>query len=98
MKQSRSGLLVLPVLAVALCAACTGSDFQWDKARQIQPGMSQDQVSALMGSPTGVRTRDEGAVWTWTYLNLRTGSARSVSALIRDGRVVDGPAVPEGFR
>ena len=59
MKQSRSGFLVLPVLAAALCAACAGSDFEWDKARQIQPGMSQDQVSALMGSPTGVRNRDD---------------------------------------
>lgn len=98
MKQSRRGFHVLPVLAAALCVACTGSDFQWSKARQIQPGMSQDQVSALMGSPTGVRTRDEGAVWTWTYLNPGTGSARSVSALIRDGHVVDGPAVPESFR
>ncbi len=86
------------MLAAAACAACAGSDFQWNQARQIQPGMSQDQVSALMGSPTDVRTQTYGEAWTWAYLNPRTSSARAVSVVFRDGRVVYGSGVPEGFK
>lgn len=91
--------LALPsaLLAAALGGACTGSNFEWSQARQIQTGMAQQQVTALMGAPTDVRKRDESEVWTWTYLNPATGAARSVSAVLHDGHVVEAPGVPLGF-
>ena len=88
----------MAILAAAAGAGCTGSDFQWNQASQLRPGLTQEQVEALMGSPTDVRTREQGAVWTWTYLNAASGQARAVSVVMRDGRVVDAPGVPLAFR
>ena len=85
------------LLCAALCAACAGTDFQWDKARQLRPGMSEDQVTALMGAPSSVREQPWGATWTWAYVQPRDGSARAVSVGIGDGRVVYGPGVPASF-
>ena len=49
--------LWVALLSAALCAACAGSGFQWDKARQIQPGMTEDQVTALMGPANNVQAQ-----------------------------------------
>jgi hypothetical protein len=86
------------LLLVAASAGCAGSDFQWDQARQIQRGMTEDQVSTLMGSPTGVTTQSYGVVWNWAHLDPRTDSARAVSVVFRDGQVVSGAGVPESFK
>ena len=91
-------VLWIPLLSAALCAACAGSDFQWDKARQIRPGMTEDEVSALMGPPSDVRTQTYGVTWTWAYINPLEGSARATSVGFRDGRVVYRPGVPESFK
>lgn len=85
-------------VAASVCASCAGSDFQWDKARQIQVGMSEEQVTTLMGPPTEARTQTYGLAWSWAYHNPREGSARAVSVVFRDGRVVNGPGVPESFQ
>jgi hypothetical protein len=60
--------------------------------------MSEEQVSALMGSPSDVRTQTYGVAWTWAHLDPRVGSARAVSVVFRDGQVVYGAGVPEGFK
>jgi hypothetical protein len=96
MKTPR-GTLWIALLSAALCAACAGSDFQWRTARQIQAGMTEDEVTALMGPPTDVRTQTYGVAWTWSYLNPRVGSARGVSVVFREGRVVYGAGVPSTF-
>ncbi len=91
-------MLSVALFSAALCTACAGSDFKWDTARQIETGMTEDEVTTLMGPPTDVRTQTYGVAWTWTYLNPRAGSARSVSVAFRDGRVVYGPGVPASFQ
>ena len=90
--------LWVALLSAALCAACAGSGFEWDKARQIQPGMTEEQVTALMGPANDVRTQTYGVAWTWAYINPREGSARAVSVTFRDGLVVYGAGVPETFK
>ena len=88
--------LALPV--AALCAACAGTDFQWDKARQIRPGMTEDEVTALMGPALSVRKQPWGATWTWAYVDPGPGNARAASVGFGgDGRVVYGAGVPESF-
>lgn len=87
----------LAVAAAALCAACAGSDFEWKQARQITPGMTADEVSALMGPPSVKRMHPFGETWTWATMNPREGSARAVSVSLRDGRVIYGPGVPQSF-
>ena len=97
MNASRTRL-VAALLAAAACAACAGSDFQWSQARQIQPGMTEDQVSSLMGPPTSKLTQSDGVTWNWAHLDPRVDSARAVSVGFRDGRVVYGAGVPESFK
>jgi len=88
----------MALLTAAACAGCAGSDFQWSQARQVQPGMTEDQVSSLMGQPTSVRTQSDGVTWSWAHLDPRVDSARAVSVGFRDGRVVYGAGVPESFK
>lgn len=83
--------------AAAVCAGCAGSDFEWNKASQVQPGMSEQQVTALMGPPTDVRTQTYGVAWSWAYDNPSKGSARATSVVFRDGLVVSSPGVPQSF-
>lgn len=91
-------MLWAAVLLAVACVACVGSDFQWDTARQIRPGMTEDQVSTLMGPPSHVRTHTYGVTWTWAYVNPREGDARAVSVGFRDGQVVYGAGVPTSFK
>jgi hypothetical protein len=97
MNTPRSRLWIALSFSVT-CAACAGSDFQWDQARQIQPGMTEDQVSALMGPPTAMRTQSGGVTWTWAHVDPRVDSARAVSVGFREGRVVYGAGVPQSFK
>lgn len=91
------GLRLAFVLA-ALCAGCAGTDFEWDKARQVRPGMNEDEVRALLGPPATVRKQPWGATWTWAYVDPGPGKARAVSVgFSGDGRVVYGAGVPESF-
>lgn len=57
--------LALIFAALVLLAGCAtaGRQVNWDKARQVKVGMSEPEVTALMGSPYMVSSRDRGQRW-----------------------------------
>lgn len=87
-------LIVAAVAAVLV--ACAGTPFSWDAARQIRPGMTEAELTQLMGPPYLVKSTADGLLWVWSYANAM-GGARSVSVQLKNGVVVSAPAVPNSF-
>lgn len=86
------------VAALVLLAGCAGTSFNWDQARQIRPGMTESELEQLMGRPYLVRSGPEGHTWVWSYASALTSDVKSVSVVLREGRVVSAPDVPKSFK
>ncbi len=78
-------------------AACAGTNFKWDTVRQLRVGMTEAEVTALMGPPNNIRSGPEGVTWAWAYVDMAY-STRSVAVTFRDGRLNSVPQVPESFK
>ena len=89
-------VLILLVLMLAACAS-TGSAIKWDNARQVKVGMTESQVTKLMGKPFRISGVGEQDRWTWRYVNLYTGSNEAMTIIFKDGVAVDVPRIPESF-
>lgn len=92
--------MIIGIAVVALTTmltACAGTAFKWDAARQIKTGMSEQEVTALMGSPYLVTSQKNGVTWVWSYADAFAG-AKSVSVVFRDGKVVEPPPIPSSFK
>jgi outer membrane protein assembly factor BamE (lipoprotein component of BamABCDE complex) len=92
--------IVLILAAVVLLVGCAtaGREVNWDRARQVKVGMSEPEVTALMGSPYMVSSRDSGQRWIWTYVNGWTGAVSTMTVDWKDGKVVSVPAIPSSFK
>lgn len=86
----------IALLIPLIMAACAGTQFHWDAARQIQPGMASKDVMALIGQPYLVQARGDSVLYVWAYADLMAGS-RSLSIEFRDDKVVKAPPIPAGF-
>jgi outer membrane protein assembly factor BamE (lipoprotein component of BamABCDE complex) len=89
----------LKALVLAACltlAACAGTPFSFDDARQVKLGMSEEQVTALMGRPYMVASKPDGQVWIWSYAS-GLGGAQVVSFKMADGHVTEVPNIPSSF-
>lgn len=60
--------------------------------------MSEDQVVQLMGPPYSVVSRADGQMWVWSHANGMTEASRVVSFKMKDGKVVEVPAIPSSFK
>ncbi len=54
-------ILASIIFSLGLVACVTG-----EKAREVRPGMSQDQVVSVMGSPDGFQQRGEYTLYQYT--------------------------------
>ena len=78
--------------------ACAGTPVNWDNARQIKTGMTQKEITELMGRPYLVKAQAGGQLWVWSYVNGITGSVRTLSVPFDStGRVSEVPPVPDSF-
>ncbi len=77
-------------------SACAGTDFKWDNARQIKAGMTEADVTAIMGRPYLVQSTSGGVKWVWAQGNA-LGQSKSVSVVFVDGKVVEPPPIPDSF-
>lgn len=85
---------------VALClilSACAGTPFKWDQARQIKEGMTTNEVTAIMGSPTSVTSRSDSLIYVWVHVNGLTAATRSMSVVFKDGKVREAPQIPDTY-
>ncbi len=85
------------VLAIVL-SGCAGTSFSYDDARKVQVGMTEDQVTQIMGPPYSVVSRADGQMWVWSHANGMTGASRVISFKMLDGKVVEIPPIPTSFK
>lgn len=85
------------VLAAAL-VGCAGTKFSFERARQVQVGMSETQLTELMGKPYMVKSTGDTQVWVWSHANGLTGGTQMVSFEVKDGKVSSVPSIPAAFK
>lgn len=100
MRKVASGLkLWVLLLTAALAVGCAGTAFDWSRVRQIQAGMTPNQVTSIVGQPYLVQSRPDGSMlYVWSHANGMTGSSRSFSVPFVNGRVSAPPNIPDSFR
>lgn len=89
--------LIAACLLAGALAGCAGTNFKYDNARQVKVGMTEAEVTQLMGRPYSVISTPNGQTWVWSHANGFTGSSRAVSFKFADGRVTEVPSIPESF-
>lgn len=92
-----STFVAATVLALVL-AGCAGTSFSYDDARKVQIGMTEEQVTQIMGPPYSVASRADGQMWIWSHANGITGASRVISFKMLDGKVVEIPPIPTSFK
>lgn len=88
---------VAAMLAVVVVCACAGTPFQWDNARRLREGMTEQEVTALLGAPYLVKSEAGRVVWVWSYADSFAG-VRTISVVFQGGRVIQAPEIPNSFR
>lgn len=83
--------------AAAMIAACAGTPVDWSKARTVTVGMTEKQLTEVMGAPYMVTSRGQNQIWVYSYAGAFTGM-RAVSYVMREGKVAEVPTIPESFR
>jgi hypothetical protein len=83
-------------LAVWLLAGCAGTHFDWDNARKLKPGMTQPEVTQLMGSPYSVRTAPGKTIWVWSWAT-GFGDHKAMSVSFVDEKLIEIPEIPASF-
>jgi len=84
-------------LALVL-SGCAGTNFSYDEARKVKIGMTEDEVTQIMGPPYSVVSRADGQMWVWSHANGMTGTSRVISFRMVDGKVVEVPTIPASFK
>lgn len=87
----KTRLLFLVLLVSTALAACAGTPFSWENARKIQPGMTSNEVTAIMGQPYMINVSGNKTIYTWSYAEAFAGS-RAVSVVFVDNKVNQAPA------
>lgn len=84
----------------ALTACGThGTEFEWDSVRQVEVGMTKDQVTSALGRPYRQSSRADGTgVWSRVAVDRLTFASKSASVIFKEGRVSSVPKLPEEFK
>lgn len=90
-------ILFAVFLSAAVLTGCAGTNFTYEQARRVEVGMTEAEVTRIMGKPYSVVSRPDGQMWVWSRANA-FGSAKAVSFRLRDGLVVEVPDIPDSFR
>nr|WP_286948254.1 outer membrane protein assembly factor BamE [Pseudomonas sp. UBA6718] len=90
-KAIAAGLLMFAI------AGCAGTNFSYDNARRVKVGMTEAEVTQLMGQPYSVVSTPGGQMWVWSHANGFSGSSRSISFKFDQGRVTEVPSIPASF-
>lgn len=88
---------ILYAFFAAFLMGCAGTKFSYDNARQVEVGMTEAQLTNMMGRPHTVVSRGDEQMWVWSYANA-FGGAKSVSFKVKDGVVVEVPTIPASFK
>lgn len=92
-------LIVFAAFAVLLTGCAGSGKIEWDKARQVREGMSQQEVTTLLGKPYMATSLGDGQQrWVWVHANGFTGASASATLTFKDGKVLKALDVPPDFK
>jgi hypothetical protein len=89
---SKLALAAGVALALGACASFASTAPEYDRLAQIHPGLTQEEVRDLAGSPanvTGDSRSDGGALWIYSYSD-EYGYPSEFDVTFGDGGVVTG--------
>lgn len=81
-----------------IVAGCAGTPINMSRAREVKVGMTETEVTDLMGKPYSITTRGDEQIWVWANANGITGAHTVLSYGMRDGKVVSVPTIPNSFQ
>lgn len=83
------------VFLTAALTACAGTPVDWNAARNLQVGMTTQEVEAQLGSPYMVTSMPDGSlVYIWSYANVMTGRSGALRLPFKEGKLVTAPVIP----
>jgi outer membrane protein assembly factor BamE (lipoprotein component of BamABCDE complex) len=88
--------ILLACSVVVVLAGCFGTAFNWSQARSVTVDMTEKQLTDAMGKPYMVTTRGDREVWVYSYAT-GLGEAKAVSYVLKDGKVIEVPKIPDSF-
>ena len=88
---------LLPLLLALILAGCVGTHFAWSNARAVKVGMTKDEVRQIMGKPYLTTSEGPNDIWQWTY-GTGWGTGGNFQIVIKDGKVVEVPRIPDELR
>ncbi len=84
------------VACLFLGAGCVGTPYRWDSAREIEVGMTKDEVREIMGKPYVISMAGDNEFWTWAY-GTGLGSGGSFRIVLVDGVVTEVPTISDSM-
>jgi len=90
MRRHLSTLVAAFTIAIAGCA---GTPFKWDDASKVRNGMTEAEVTAILGKPYSRTQSGSRSVLTWSYADSFGSTAKAVSFVFADGRVTGASSV-----
>lgn len=66
-------------------------------ARALQPGATADEIRDSLGAPYSITARGDREIWVWSHSNGMTGKTNTLALIMKDGKLVDAPKVPDSF-
>lgn len=88
--------LVTAALTALLCG-CVGTHFNFDQVRRVRVGMTEREVTNIMGKPNTITAAGGQVRWVYAF-GTALGTGKAASFVFRDGQVVEVPAVPTSFK
>lgn len=90
---------IAAVLCFLLLSGCAGSGrINWNNARQLKQGMSEQDVMKLIGKPYSVSSKSDGTqLWVWVHANGLTGASQSIAIPMKEGRMASDLKIPDSF-
>lgn len=82
---------------LVMLAGCAGTKVNWDRVRNLQPGATEAHVRDQLGAPYSITARGDQQIWVWSHANGFTGSNHWLALVMKDGKLVDVPKIPDSF-
>lgn len=90
--------LIAFLFALSLTACAGSGGIKWDNVRQVKQGMTEQQLTNLMGRPYSVTSKGDGTqIWVWVHVNLLTGTS-SLAIPMKEGLVIADMKIPDSFK
>jgi hypothetical protein len=90
--------LIAVIFIAVLVTGCAGTPINMSHARMVKVGMTEAEITGLMGKPYSITTKGDDQIWVWANANGITGAHTALSYGMHDGKVTSVPTIPSSFQ